>query len=481
MEPPLTDTQGIKTRFAPSPTGNLHLGNVRTALYSALYAWQQNGQFLLRFEDTDQERSRPEFVQSIMSDLRWLGLDWDEGPGCGESCQEDYHQSGRAEIYQHYFDQLIEKELAYPCFCSNEQLAAIRRSQLASGQPPRYPGTCSRLSAEEVEAKRAKGIAPTLRFRVPKDEVIHFEDLLKGEQHYHCRDIGDFVIRRADGSAAFFFSNVIDDSLMGVTDVIRGEDHITNTPRQIMLLQALGLRIPRYAHTPMLLGDDGGLLSKRHGSFSVQELRGQGYLPEAVVNYLGRIGQAVDVEECLPARDLAQHFFLQKMSHSPARFDSSQMDFWQKKAVTRLDTTKALDWSRTRSMVPEAQQQQFVRLILPNILFGEDMKKWAEILYQPLEEISDAAQQVLQETDPEFFAAAVQSLDEVGEELSRFAAVLGERSGRKGRALFMPLRAALSGRLDGPSIPDLLALLGVEEAKKRMQNDRILSCPNHRK
>jgi len=234
-----------KTRFAPSPTGLLHLGNVRTALFNALLARRQKGRFLLRIEDTDRERSRPEYVAALLEDLRWLGLDWQEGPAVGGP-HEPYAQSTREAIYSQYYRQLESTERVYPCFCTPAELALNppaelalnRKAQLAAGRPPRYPGTCARLSEVERQARLERGLQPTLRFRVPVGRTIEFSDLVRGPQRFASDDIGDFVIRRADGTPQFFFANAVDDALMEVTHVLRGEDHLANTPRQLLLLEA---------------------------------------------------------------------------------------------------------------------------------------------------------------------------------------------------------------------------------------------------
>ncbi len=302
----MTETP-VKTRFAPSPTGNLHLGNLRTALFSALHAWSVQGSFLLRIEDTDAERSRAEFSDGLQDDLRWLGLEWQEGPEVGGDAGP-YFQSERDAIYAGYYAQLLESGGAYPCFCSQEQLAAARASQRAAGRPPRYPGTCAHLSRDEAEARRQAGEPHTLRFRVPQRESVVFDDLVRGTQTFRSDDIGDFVIRRTDGTPAFFFCNAIDDALMGVTHVWRGEDHISNTPRQLLLLRALGLREPRYGHLALIVGEDGAPLSKRHGATSLGELREQGYLAAALNNYLARLGHSYTDDSLLDMAGLACRF-----------------------------------------------------------------------------------------------------------------------------------------------------------------------------
>ncbi|HLJ37839.1 MAG TPA: glutamate--tRNA ligase, partial [Steroidobacteraceae bacterium] len=273
MSPPVT-------RFAPSPTGELHLGNVRTALFNLLLARHGGGRFLLRIEDTDAQRSLEAHTQSLLEELRWLGIEWDAGPD-REDALGPYRQSQRTAHYAAYFAQLEKRGAVYSCFCTPLELEASRRAQLAAGRPPRYAGTCRELSAAERARRAAQGVAPTLRFRVPAGVQVTFEDLVHGPQSFATDDIGDFVVRRADGSAAFFFSNAVDDAAMGVTLVLRGEDHLANTPRQLLLLEALGLAPPAYGHLALLLGADGAPLSKRHGAASVREFRERGFLPQA--------------------------------------------------------------------------------------------------------------------------------------------------------------------------------------------------------
>ena len=252
----------LVTRFAPSPTGHLHLGNARTALLNYLAARKTGGRFILRVEDTDEARSSDNFMRELFEDLRWMGLDWDEGPDIGGP-HAAYRQQQRRAIYEEWLVKLDAAGLTYPCFCTPAELNISRRQQLAAGKPPRYAGTCRNLTEEQRAERLVRGQAAALRFRVPNGEVVTFNDVVHGEQRFSTDDIGDFIIRRADGSTAFFFSNAIDDALMGVTLVMRGDDHLTNTPRQMLILQALNLSIPRYAHVALLLGMDGAPLSKR--------------------------------------------------------------------------------------------------------------------------------------------------------------------------------------------------------------------------
>src|SRR3989338_10498602 len=279
----------MKTRFCPSPTGYLHLGNVRTALFSALLAKHLHGCFLLRIEDTDKTRSDEVFTHALIEDMRWLNLQWQEGVDVGGNFGP-YYQSQRQQIYDDYYQRLIAMKMAYPCFCTEEQLTLQRTLQQKAGKPPRYSGACRHLSQEEINKKLANDLKPVLRFAIPENEIISFTDMVRGSQQFNSNDLGDFVIRRTDGTAPFMYGNAIDDALMGVTHVLRGEDHLTNTPRQIALLQALNLTAPIYGHISLIVDEHGAPLSKRSGSLSVQELREMGYFPIAVNNYLARLG-----------------------------------------------------------------------------------------------------------------------------------------------------------------------------------------------
>ncbi len=281
LDPPDT----MRVRFAPSPTGQLHVGNARTALFNWLLARGSDGIFMLRFEDTDAERSTRESEAAIVRDLRWLGLDWDEGPDVGGPCGP-YRQSERLHLYQSYAKELLGAESAYYCFCSTAQLEADRQAAVEAGRPVQYAGTCRHLSHDEVRMRIAAGEHPAIRFRVPEGSDVVFKDAVRGEVRFQGDVIGDPVILRADGTPAYNFAVVVDDALMEVTHVIRGEDHLSNTPRQILLYEALGFSPPQFAHLALVLGPDHSPLSKRHGATSVAEFRAKGYLPEALVNYL---------------------------------------------------------------------------------------------------------------------------------------------------------------------------------------------------
>jgi glutamyl-tRNA synthetase len=465
----------IKTRFAPSPTGLLHLGNLRTALFNALFARKHGGIFLLRIEDTDAERSRDEHIQQLMLDLRWLGLDWQEGPEGREEARgghAPYRQSQRGEIYAGFYRQLEEQGLAYPCFCSPQELAVSRKVQISSGQAPRYSGTCARLGAADIQRKRDQGLQPNLRFRVPRGEEVRFHDGVRGEQVFRTDDIGDFIIRRADGTSAFFFCNAVDDALMGVSHVLRGEDHLANTPRQILLLRALGLPIPAYNHIALIMsGDSNNPLSKREGSLSVQQLRGEGWLPLGLNNYLARLGHAYSEDKLMSLEELAEHFTLERLGRAPARFDPQQMRHWQQVAVAQAVPPDVWEWMGrdTHGLVPPALQTEFIAAVQPNVLFPADALQWARILFQDELQPDAEARAEIQAAGPAFFQAAVQALAQTGADWQQLSQQLKQATGNKGRQLFMPLRAALTGLTHGPEMARLLRLLGADKARQRLQ------------
>ena len=459
-----------KTRFAPSPSGFLHLGNARTALFSALLARKERGVFLLRIEDTDQERSKTQYIQAIEEDMNWLGLAWQEGPGVN-GAHAPYLQSQRGTVYCSYFDTLEQQGLAYLCFCSERELDLTRKTQVASGQPPRYPGTCAHLSAAEVTARLQRGLRPTLRFRVPARLAVEFDDLVRGPQKFNSDDIGDFVIRRADATPAFFFSNAVDDALMGVTHVLRGEDHLTNTPRQIMLLDALRLQIPRYGHISMIVGADGAPLSKRHGSRSIRELRQSGYLPGAITNYMARLGHYYPNNAFMDLDALASEFDIHNLGRAPAHYDTTHLLHWQREALTRADADTLWHWmgADVHVLVASAQQAAFIAAVRTNVLFPEHALLWARTLYVDPVALSVEASKAVEEAGGVFFEHALAALDRHGNDYKALVNHIKQETGAKGKALFHPLRAALTGELDGPEMAQLVMLLTVERIRMRLQ------------
>jgi len=448
------------TRFAPSPTGHLHLGNARTALLSYLAARKAAaGKFILRVEDTDEARSTDAFMRELFDDLHWLGLSWDEGPDVGGP-HAPYRQQQRGAVYAHWLGKLEAAGLIYPCFCTPAELSIARKQQLAAGKPPRYLGTCRSLTAEQRAERVASGKTAALRFRVPNAVVVEFTDVVHGEQRFATDDIGDFIVRRADGSTAFFFSNAIDDALMGVTLVLRGDDHLANTPRQILILQALGLPLPSYAHVALLLGMDGAPLSKRHGDTSLRDFRARGYLPGALCNHLLRLGHSCASDGWLDPSAMPAEFDLQRLGRAAAKFDEAQLRHWQKEAVSRLSAGQFLDWiaARLPADITDPQRDAFAAAIRPNVEFPQDAGHWAQVVFGELDVPEAEAAAAIRAAGAAFFAAALQVFG-TGAAYKQAAREIGTLTGRKGPGLYMPLRAALTGVTHGPELAPLLALM----------------------
>jgi glutamyl-tRNA synthetase len=356
-------------------------------------------------------------------------------------------------------------------------LSISRKRQLAAGHPPRYDGKCRALTPEERAERLVKGQPAALRFRVPQGQTVAFNDLVHGEQRFNSDDIGDFIIRRTDGSTAFFFSNAVDDALMGVTLVLRGDDHMTNTPRQILILQALALSVPQYAHVALLLGMDGAPLSKRHGDTSLRDLRERGYLPGAIRNHLVRLGHTCVSAGWLDDAGLLHDFDLNRLGRAAAKFDYAQLRHWQKEAVAHLSAEEFLKWIGPE--IPEGidpqKQALFVTSVRGNVELPSDAKVWAKVVFGKLEEFEPQALAAIKEAGEAFFGAALAVIGQPGADFKQAVKALGQATGKKGPALFMPLRAALTGFTHGPELAPMLALLSVEEVQARLTRARELA------
>lgn len=460
-----------RTRFSPSPTGMIHLGNARAALFNALYATQQQGVFILRIEDTDAVRSQEHFVTALEHDLHWLNIDWQEGPQKNGEFGP-YWQSQRQEIYIHFYDALEAKKLIYPCFCTDQELNVARKLQLARGQAPRYSGTCLKLSAEDISKRIHSGMKPAWRFKIPVNETVEFIDAVKGPQSFQSNDIGDFIVRRADGTPPFLFCNAIDDATMHVTQVLRGEDHLTNTPRQILILKALELPIPHYGHLSLIVGDDGAPLSKRHGSFSIEEMRNQGFLPKALINYLVRLGHTLELHELATFDLLAQYFDINKLSRSPARFDKTQLMYWQKLAVQDLDKQAMWQWlgEHIQNQIPADQQDLFIETVKANIEFPQDASMWSKIFFHQDVDYDEDAVKIILNAGEQFFVEAEQAVDKYHMDLAQILTEMKATLGISGKKLFMPLRMALTGKDHGPELAAITSILGEKKMKHRLSH-----------
>jgi nondiscriminating glutamyl-tRNA synthetase len=462
----------VKTRFCPSPTGLMHLGNYRTALISWLYAKSKHGGFLLRIEDTDKARSEAQYSDQLQQDLLILGLKWDQGPNTGAD-SDKYFQSKRGEIYAQIYTQLLESGKAYHCFCSPDKLKAISKQQLAAGQPPRYLGTCRSLSSKEVENNFANGLTASLRFVVPSGQEVLFDDAIRGTQTFASDDLGDFIIRKTDASSSFMFCNAIDDALMEVTTVVRGEDHLTNTPRQLLILQELGLNAPAYAHISIILGDDGAPLSKRNGSESMNELLRIGYLPQAINNYIARLGNSSygNDDQLLSLEQLAGNFDINKLSKSAAKFDIAHLKFWQKKALRSLDIQQITEWitPHITCAVPSEKQELFWQTMGENIILPGQANSWSKILFTTDSLTLDT--QILA-VDAAFFSQC-SNIAKQYSSWEDFIHQVKQQGSYKGKSLFHALRMALSGRLDGPELKTIFNLLAKDQLALRFEKAAV--------
>jgi glutamyl-tRNA synthetase len=389
-----------------------------------------------------------------------------------------YRQSERAGIYAHALAQLAAQGRTYPCFCSPEELQLSRKAQLAAGRPPRYARTCANLGAAEIENRIASGKAPAIRFRVPDDRVVEFEDRIHGPQRFQSNDIGDFVIRRADGSVSFFLGNAVDDSAMGITLVLRGDDHLANTPRQLLLLEALGMTQPEYGHLPLVLAPSGTPLSKREGAASLTDLRAQGYLPAAIGNYLLRLGHACGHDGWLAMDQLASHFDLARTSHSAARFDEAQLRHWQREAVMHATDAEIGQWlgSHLDALPADVERNAFVAVVRGNVLLPADVDELVAVVGHDSVPVADDAAAQIAEAGTEFFASAASVFAPNAGDFKAWTRAIAEATGRKGAKLFMPLRSALTGVTHGPELAPLVGLMGADRVLQRLDTARQLAA-----
>jgi nondiscriminating glutamyl-tRNA synthetase len=469
----------VRVRFAPSPTGTLHIGSARTALYNFLFARHTGGAFILRVDDTDARRSDAALEASIMADLRWLGLTWDEGPDVGGP-SGPYRQSERLDRHRAAAVGLLASGQAYHCFCPEERLERLRREALAAGRTPRYDRRCLALPLEEVTRRLDAGEPAAVRFKVPPGEVV-VEDLIRGAIVIGADALSDPIIVRSDGLAGYNFATVVDDRDMGITHVIRGDDHLTNTARQQLLFVALGGSVPRWAHHSMVLGPDGAKLSKRHGATAVGDYRALGYLPEAIVNYLALLGWSHGEDEVLDLDRLVREFDLTRLSPSPAVFDLPKLDW--------------LDHERIMALAPEEHARRFAEQLPPGtppqaaaalaaafqpslVRYGDAPSAAAEVLAPApvppdlLAGALAAAPQLAQARS--LRAEAPEWLSPAGaRDLLAAYRAWGKEQGIGARDLLMPLRIALTSAEHGPELPFVLAALDRETALARL--DLILA------
>ncbi|MCS7225021.1 MAG: glutamate--tRNA ligase [Armatimonadetes bacterium] len=467
----------VRVRIAPSPTGPLHVGHARTALFNWLYARKNKGQFLLRIEDTDRERSRPEFEREILDGLRWLGLDWDEEP---------VRQSTRLSLYRSVAERLVQMGRAYACFCSPEELEERRKAMMARGLPPKYDRRCRSLSDEERQ-RRMREQSFVLRFAMPLDGETVFQDVIRGPISFAHSELDDFVLLKSDGFPAYNFACVVDDHEMGITHVIRGEDHISNTPRQIQIYQALGWQPPRFAHLPLILGKDRSKLSSRHGATSLKAYQEMGILPEAMVNFLALLGwYPRDGREILSLDEMVEQFELSDVKPSGAIFDLEKLLWMSGHYVRTLAAEdlaiRILPYLVERGWVepnPSSEQWNYLLQVTPLIqermrtlseatsladFFYEDPEDYDEPVVSKWLTRSDAPQ-MLEELSNRLESLEDFTVEGIEETVRRMAAERGQRAA----VLIHTTRAALTGRGEGPSLFHLMAVLGRERCVRRLR------------
>ena len=471
----------MKVRFAPSPTGPLHIGGARSALFNYLIARHEQGQLVVRIEDTDLDRSRLEYETEIIESLRWLGMDWEEGIDKGGE-NAPYRQTERLELYQAYAQQLVESGHAYYCFCSEEELEQERLQLMEKGETPRYLGKCRSLSPAMQEEKRNAGIIPTIRFKVPENQVYVVNDLVRGQVTFESETVGDFIIMKSDGIPTYNFAVVIDDVLMGITHVIRAEEHLTNTPRQLMIYEALRFKRPEFAHISLILGNDRQKMSKRHGATSVIQYREKGYLPEALFNFLALLGWAPPGEEEILTREqIIAAFTLDRVSRSPAVFDIDKLNWFNQQYIKRLDIEELhtrlkpfIEKSPLASQfeaLGEKEQTFLLAAVHDRIVCLEDIKDYLQLFFGETVYEPEAIEVLCQEGVAEvlkYFAANLPEFEQP-DEIKAYLKAIGKELKIKPKEVFMPLRCALTGQMHGVDLHYLIGVWGKAETLKRLQ------------
>ncbi|HGT6434984.1 TPA: glutamate--tRNA ligase [Escherichia coli] len=455
----------IKTRFAPSPTGYLHVGGARTALYSWLFARNHGGEFVLRIEDTDLERSTPEAIEAIMDGMNWLSLEWDEGP---------YYQTKRFDRYNAVIDQMLEEGTAYKCYCSKERLEALREEQMAKGEKPRYDGRCRHSHEHHADDEPC-----VVRFANPQEGSVVFDDQIRGPIEFSNQELDDLIIRRTDGSPTYNFCVVVDDWDMEITHVIRGEDHINNTPRQINILKALKAPVPVYAHVSMINGDDGKKLSKRHGAVSVMQYRDDGYLPEALLNYLVRLGWSHGDQEIFTREEMIKYFTLNAVSKSASAFNTDKLLWLNHHYINALPpeyVATHLQWHIEQENIDTRNGPQLADLVK---LLGERCKTLKEMaqscryFYEDFAEFdADAAKkhlrpvarQPLEVVRDKLAAITDWTAENVHHAIQATADELEVGMGKVG----MPLRVAVTGAGQSPALDVIVHAIGKTRSIERI-------------
>ena len=481
------ENKKIRVRFAPSPTGYLHIGGARTALFNWLYARHYKGTFVLRIEDTDQVRSTEEAVNVILEGMKWLGLDWDEGPGKGGG-YGPYYQMQRLHLYQEYTEKLLKDKKAYRCYCTREELAESRKKQARGSKPLKYDRHCFTLSEEEKKKYEAEGRKPVIRLKIPAKKIV-FDDLLRGEVAFDGELLSDFVIMKSDGIPTYNYAVVIDDALMKITDVMRGDDHISNTPKQILIYEALGFTIPKFAHIPMIMGPDHTRLSKRHGATSVMEYKKMGYISEAVVNYIAHLGWSPgDEREIFIKKELIKEFSLDKISKHAAVFSMEKLNWFNGEYLKKMSidslTKMLLPFLREANYIENEESlspaknkyiKEVLKLMQGRIKNFSQFIDYADYFFVDKIDIEPQAFNgvlnkegvkdillVLQEKISSLKCWDEESIENAVREVASSLQI-------KGGQIIHPTRVALSGKKVGPGLFELMVVLGQDKTVKRLK------------
>ena len=484
-------TKEIRVRYAPSPTGDLHIGNARTALFNYLYAKHFNGKFIIRTEDTDSKRNVEGGEESQLTYLKWLGIEWDEGADIGGE-YGPYRQMERLDIYQKYIDDLLERDLAYECYMTEEELEQEREEQRAKGQVPKYSGAHANLSQAEIDAFKKEGRKPAIRIRVPKNRTYTFNDIVRGNISIESSDYGDWVIVKKDGIPTYNFAVAIDDHLMEITHVLRGEEHISNTPRQMMIYDAFGWEAPTFGHMTLILNENRKKLSKRdqHILQFIEQYKTLGFLPEAMFNFITLLGWSPSgEEEIFSKEELIKIFDPNRLSTSAAIFDSKKLEWMNGEYIKKADVDTVIELAlphliKAGKIAPDADEQklnwvkEIIALYQEQLRYGAEIVELTELFFKTDIHYDDAAREVLSEEQVvevlQVFTDKLIHLDDfTAEQIKEQIKATQKETKHRGKKLFMPIRVATTGQTHGPELPKAIELLGKEIVLARL--DGILS------
>ncbi|MDP4164502.1 MAG: glutamate--tRNA ligase [Bacillota bacterium] len=477
----------IRVRYAPSPTGHLHIGNARTALFNYLFARNKGGKFIIRIEDTDKKRNIEGGEESQLKYLKWLGMDWDESVDVGGE-YGPYRQSERNDIYERHYLELLEKGHAYKCYCSEEELEAEREGQTERGENPQYSGKCRNLSDEERRHLESEGRKPSIRIKVPAGKVYSFTDMVKGEVSFESEGMGDWVMIKKDGTPTYNFAVAIDDHLMKISHVLRGDDHISNTPKQLVVYEALGWEPPMFGHMTLIVNESRKKLSKRDESIIqfIEQYEELGYLPEALFNFITLLGWSpAGEEEIFSKEEFIEIFSAERLSKSPALFDKQKLAWMNNQYIKKADLDRLVGISlphlikagRIGTTMDETEKQwthDLIALFQEKMSFGAEIVSLTDMFFKEEADYEQEAKEVLAEQQvPEVlkaFSSEIEALENFkADEIKAAMKAVQKSTGQKGKNLFMPIRAAVTGQTHGPDLPEAIALLGKTKVLARLK------------